>query len=190
MDGDVVRTPFTRSWALAEDRDANIRRMGFVASRSCATAAVICAAVSPYRRRATMCAAWSARNTTSRYTSIRHWRFASSATRRAVRRGARRDRGLHGRQDPYEPPPPRTPAGYAGPFAGRKRPGYRRIPAGARLPCTHRLRPASRSSELALGNGRGDTANTTSEATMGAIQNGEGTAARERRSRSVGCARA
>ena len=49
LDGDVVRT-ISRAGLSKEDRDANIRRMGFVASEIVRHGGVvICAAVSPYR---------------------------------------------------------------------------------------------------------------------------------------------
>ncbi len=51
LDGDVVRTHLSRGLGFSkEDRDANIRRMGFVASEIVRHGGVvICAAVSPYR---------------------------------------------------------------------------------------------------------------------------------------------
>jgi len=51
LDGDVVRTNLSRGLGFSkEDRDANIRRMGFVAAELVRHGgAVICAAVSPYR---------------------------------------------------------------------------------------------------------------------------------------------
>jgi len=51
LDGDVVRTHLSRGLGFSkEDRDLNIRRIGFVASEIVRhRGAVICAAVSPYR---------------------------------------------------------------------------------------------------------------------------------------------
>ncbi|MCO5198093.1 MAG: bifunctional sulfate adenylyltransferase/adenylylsulfate kinase [Anaerolineae bacterium] len=51
LDGDVVRTNFSQGLGFSkEDRDTNIRRMGFVASEIVRHGGiVICAAVSPYR---------------------------------------------------------------------------------------------------------------------------------------------
>lgn len=51
LDGDVVRTHLSRGLGFSkEDRDANVRRMGFVASEIVRHGGVvICAAVSPYR---------------------------------------------------------------------------------------------------------------------------------------------
>jgi sulfate adenylyltransferase len=51
LDGDVVRTNLSKGLGFSrEDRDANIRRIGFVASEIVRHGgAVICAAVSPYR---------------------------------------------------------------------------------------------------------------------------------------------
>src|SRR5262245_46623786 len=50
LDGDVVRTHLSRGLGFSkEDRDTNIRRIGFVASEVVRHGgAVICAAVSPY----------------------------------------------------------------------------------------------------------------------------------------------
>jgi sulfate adenylyltransferase len=52
LDGDVVRTHLSKGLGFsAEDRDTNIRRIGFVASEIARHGgAVICAAVSPYRK--------------------------------------------------------------------------------------------------------------------------------------------
>ena len=51
LDGDVVRTNLSQGLGFSkEDRDTNIRRIGFVASELVRHGAVtICAAVSPYR---------------------------------------------------------------------------------------------------------------------------------------------
>ena len=51
LDGDIVRTHLSRGLGFTrEDRDANIRRMGFVASEIVRHGGVVvCAAVSPYR---------------------------------------------------------------------------------------------------------------------------------------------
>jgi sulfate adenylyltransferase len=51
LDGDVVRTNLSKGLGFGkEDRDVNIRRIGFVASEIVRQgAAVLCAAVSPYR---------------------------------------------------------------------------------------------------------------------------------------------
>ena len=51
LDGDVVRSHLSRGLGFSrEDRDANIRRIGFVAAEIVKHhGAVICAAVSPYR---------------------------------------------------------------------------------------------------------------------------------------------
>src|SRR5947207_7340686 len=52
LDGDVVRTHLSKGLGFSrEDRDANIRRIGFVASEIVRhDGAVICAAISPYHR--------------------------------------------------------------------------------------------------------------------------------------------
>ncbi len=51
LDGDVVRTHFSQDLGFSkEDRDANVRRMGFVAAEIVRHGGVaVCAAVSPYR---------------------------------------------------------------------------------------------------------------------------------------------
>ena len=51
LDGDIVRTHLSRGLGFSkEDRDANIRRIGFVASEIVRHhGAVVCAAISPYR---------------------------------------------------------------------------------------------------------------------------------------------
>jgi sulfate adenylyltransferase len=51
LDGDVVRTNLSRGLGFSkEDRDINVRRIGFVASEIVRHGgAVVCAAVSPYR---------------------------------------------------------------------------------------------------------------------------------------------
>src|SRR5688572_2758977 len=51
LDGDIVRTHLSRGLGFSkEDRDLNIRRIGFVASEIVRhQGAVVCAAVSPYR---------------------------------------------------------------------------------------------------------------------------------------------
>jgi sulfate adenylyltransferase len=51
LDGDIVRNSLSRGLGFSkEDRDANIRRIGFVAAEIVKHhGAVICAAVSPYR---------------------------------------------------------------------------------------------------------------------------------------------
>ena len=59
LDGDVVRTHLSKGLGFsAEDRDTNIRRIGFVASEIVRHGgAVICAAVSPYRATRNECRA-------------------------------------------------------------------------------------------------------------------------------------
>ena len=57
LDGDVVRTHLSKGLGFTrEDRDTNILRIGFVASEIVRHGGtVMCAAVSPYRERATRC---------------------------------------------------------------------------------------------------------------------------------------
>ncbi len=120
LDGDVVRTHLSRGLGFSkEDRDANIRRMGFVASEIGGHGGVvICAAVSPHR--ATQPCAQHGRHGTLRRGIRRYATGDLRAARleRAVRHKApsRRYRGLHGHQRSLRAAAsPRTPAGYAGP---------------------------------------------------------------------------
>jgi sulfate adenylyltransferase len=59
LDGDVVRTHLSRGLGFSrEDRDTNIRRIGFVAAEIVRHGGVVlCAAVSPYRSTRTECRA-------------------------------------------------------------------------------------------------------------------------------------
>lgn len=109
LDGDVVRTHLSRGLGYTrEDRDANIERIGWVASRLTRHgAAVIVAAISPYRE-----ARGSARRRVEEFGPfVEVWIDAS------VEECARRDpKGLYARafageiehftgvDDPYEPP--------------------------------------------------------------------------------------
>jgi sulfate adenylyltransferase len=60
LDGDVVRTHLSKGLGFSkEDRDTNIRRIGFVAAEIVRHGGmVVCAAVSPIAPHATMCAPW------------------------------------------------------------------------------------------------------------------------------------
>jgi sulfate adenylyltransferase len=108
LDGDVVRTHLSRGLGFSkEDRDTNIRRIGFVASEVVRHGgAVICAAVSPYE---------SARNEARELVGPESFVLVHVATplevceRRDVKglyAKARRGeiKGLTGVDDPYEPP--------------------------------------------------------------------------------------
>jgi len=109
LDGDVVRTHLTKGLGFSkEDRDTNIERIGWVASRLVRHgAAVICAAISPYeetRRKA-------------RELVEEQGRFVEVFVRASVEECARRDvkglyakafageiKGFTGVDDPYEEP--------------------------------------------------------------------------------------
>ena len=109
LDGDIVRTHLSKGLGFShEDRDTNIERIGWVASRLVRHgAAVICAAISPYeetRRKA-------------RELVEEQGRFVEVFVRASVEECARRDvkglyekafageiKGFTGVDDPYEEP--------------------------------------------------------------------------------------
>jgi len=108
LDGDVVRTNLSRGLGFSkEDRDANIRRMGFVASEIVRHGGtVVCAAVSPYR---------ATRNDVRNMVGKEHYvevfvdtplevceQRDSSGLYAKARRGE--IKGFTGIDDPYEPP--------------------------------------------------------------------------------------
>ena len=108
LDGDVVRTHLSRGLGFSkEDRDTNIRRIGFVAAEVVRHGgAVICAAVSPYE---------AARNEAGQMVGAHSFVLVYVATPLEVceqrdvkglyaraRRGELK--GLTGIDDPYEPP--------------------------------------------------------------------------------------
>jgi len=108
LDGDVVRTHLSKGLGFSkEDRDTNIRRIGFVASEVVRHGgAVVCAVVSPYE---------STREEARRMVGARSFVLVHVATpleeceRRDVKglyAKARRGEitGLTGIDDPYEPP--------------------------------------------------------------------------------------
>jgi adenylylsulfate kinase len=109
LDGDVVRTHLSRGLGFSrQDRDTNIERIGWVASRLTRHgAAVVVAAISPYE---------STRATARRMVEV-HGPFVEVWVKAAVEECARRDvKGLYakafsgeiqqftGVSDPYEPP--------------------------------------------------------------------------------------
>jgi sulfate adenylyltransferase len=85
LDGDVVRTHLSKGLGFGrEDRDTNVRRIGFVASEIVRHGGgVVCAAVSPTARLATSAARWSAASASWRSS----WTRRSKSARRATRRG-------------------------------------------------------------------------------------------------------
>lgn len=108
LDGDVVRTHLSRGLGFSkEDRDINIRRIGFVASEIVRHGgAVICAAVSPYR---------ATRNDVRNMVGGDHFievfvdtplEVCEARDAKGLYARARRGeiRGFTGIDDPYEPP--------------------------------------------------------------------------------------
>jgi sulfate adenylyltransferase len=108
LDGDVVRTHFSEELGFSkEDRDANVRRMGFVASEIVRHGGVaICAAVSPYR---------STRNEVRNMVGQDHYveifvdtplEICEARDTKGLFARARRGEitGFTGVDDPYEPP--------------------------------------------------------------------------------------
>ena len=108
LDGDVVRTHLSKGLGFSkEDRDTNIRRIGFVAAEIVRHGGVvICAAVSPYRATRNEVRNMVGQRPVRR--SIR--RHAAGGVRAARVKGmyakARRGeiKGFTGIDDPYEPP--------------------------------------------------------------------------------------
>ena len=111
LDGDVVRTHLSRGLGFSrEDRDENVRRVGFVAGEVVRHGGlVICALVSPIARRATRSVPRS-RRSADRVVHRGLRRHATGRCGRARREGlyAATERGevqaMTGVSDPYEPP--------------------------------------------------------------------------------------
>ncbi|HHX42528.1 MAG TPA: bifunctional sulfate adenylyltransferase/adenylylsulfate kinase [Chloroflexi bacterium] len=108
LDGDVVRTHLSRGLGFSrEDRDINIRRIGYVASEIVRHGGVaVCAAISPYR---------STRNDVRNMVGPEHFVevYADTPLEVCERRDAKglyararrgEIRGFTGIDDPYEPP--------------------------------------------------------------------------------------
>ena len=104
LDGDVVRTHLSKGLGFSkEDRDTNIERIGWVASRLArAGAAVIVAAISPYEETRRRPARWSRSTAVRRGVRQRLGRRVRAARREGpLREGVRRrDQGLHRRRRP------------------------------------------------------------------------------------------
>lgn len=109
LDGDLVRVGLSKGLGFSrEDRDTNIRRVGFVASEIVRHGgAVICATISPYSATRDECRTLVGR---SRFVEV----FLNASLEVCERRDpkglyarARRGdlRGFTGIDDPYEPPP-------------------------------------------------------------------------------------
>jgi adenylylsulfate kinase-like enzyme len=96
LDGDVVRTHLSKGLGFSkEDRDTNIRRIGWVAAEITRHGGTtICAAISPYRAHPQRGPRDGRATTSSRSSSTRPSRSASSAITRACtpRRAAGRSR--------------------------------------------------------------------------------------------------
>jgi sulfate adenylyltransferase len=108
LDGDVVRTHLSKGLGFsAEDRDTNLRRIGFVASEIARHGGgVICAAVSPYRATRNECRAMIGND---RYIEI----FVDTPLEVCERRDVKgmyalaregKLKNFTGIDDPYEPP--------------------------------------------------------------------------------------
>jgi sulfate adenylyltransferase len=108
LDGDVVRTHLSKGLGFSkEDRDTNIRRIGFVASEIVRHGGtVVCAAVSPYR---------ATRNDVRNMVGFEHFieifvdtplEVCESRDSKGLYAKARRGeiKGFTGIDDPYEPP--------------------------------------------------------------------------------------
>ncbi len=108
LDGDVVRKHLSAGLGYSkEDRDTNVERIAWVASRVArAGAVVIVAAISPTRKRANVPAVSSRRMCPSSASMSRHRsRSAFGATRKGSTVGRGREiRHLTGVDDPYELP--------------------------------------------------------------------------------------
>ncbi len=108
LDGDVVRAQLSAGLGFSkEDRDVNVRRIGFVASEIVRHGGVvICAAISPYK---------AARNNARRLVGYDHFvevfvntplSVCEARDTKGMYRKARRGeiKGFTGIDDPYEPP--------------------------------------------------------------------------------------
>jgi adenylyl-sulfate kinase len=109
LDGDVVRTHLSRGLGFSrEDRDENIRRIGFVASMlSRHGVTVLVAVVSPYQQARDEARAMHA---SDKFLEIHVATPLEICSQRDVKGLYRRQRdglvrGLTGVDDPYEPPP-------------------------------------------------------------------------------------
>jgi sulfate adenylyltransferase len=108
LDGDVVRTHLSKGLGFSkDDRDTNIRRIGFVAAEIVRHGGVVvCAAVSPYR---------ATRNEVRNMTGVAHFvevfvdtplEVCEARDTKGMYAQARRGEitGFTGIDDPYEPP--------------------------------------------------------------------------------------
>jgi sulfate adenylyltransferase len=109
LDGDVVRTHLSKGLGFSrEDRDTNIRRIGFVASEIVRHGgAVICAAVSPYAATRDECRALIGSDRFIEVFVDTPIEVCEQRDTKGLYEKARRGelRGFTGIDDPYEPPP-------------------------------------------------------------------------------------
>jgi sulfate adenylyltransferase len=109
LDGDVVRTHLSRGLGFSkEDRDTNIRRIGFVASEIVRHGgAVLCAAVSPYRATRDECRAMVGDENFVEVFVDAPLEVCEARDAKGMYRQAREGKikNFTGLDDPYEPPP-------------------------------------------------------------------------------------
>jgi sulfate adenylyltransferase len=109
LDGDVVRTHLSKGLGFSkEDRDTNIRRIGFVASEIARHGGgVICAAVSPYRSTRNECRAMVGADRFLEVYVDTPLEVCEARDTKGMYRQAREGRikNFTGIDDPYEPPP-------------------------------------------------------------------------------------
>jgi sulfate adenylyltransferase len=108
LDGDVVRTHLSKGLGFSrEDRDTNIRRIGFVAAEIVRHGGtVLCAAVSPYRATRDECRALVGPDRFLEVFVDTPIEVCESRDSKGLYAKARRGelRGFTGIDDPYEPP--------------------------------------------------------------------------------------
>ena len=108
LDGDVVRTHLSRGLGFSrEDRDTNIRRIGFVAAEIVRHGGVVlCAAVSPYRATRDECRAMIGADRFVEVFVDTPLEVCEARDSKGLYAKARRGelRGFTGIDDPYEPP--------------------------------------------------------------------------------------
>ncbi len=108
LDGDVVRTHLSKGLGFSkEDRDVNIRRIGFVASELVRHGgAVLCAAVSPYRATRNECRAMVGADAFVEVFVDAPLEVCEARDTKGMYRQAREGKikNFTGVDDPYEPP--------------------------------------------------------------------------------------
>jgi sulfate adenylyltransferase len=108
LDGDVVRTHLSRGLGFSrEDRDTNIRRIGFVAAEIARhSGAVLCAAISPYRATRSECRSMVGAEQFFEIFVDTPLEVCEQRDSKGLYAKARRGelKGFTGIDDPYEPP--------------------------------------------------------------------------------------